>query len=190
VVDISHLDLMFYDRDGDADKLREEIIRILRSDNPGRNALAYISDMFDPTSNTAYKIEKFNRRKEGNPQQRKQGEKTLHRLVAIRRQLKNPANFVGHAAMLTGHDPKTIRDYKSDVEKRIADEDANEADFRESVHQERLTLFKEICLDAPDEPTAAARAKRILGVPEEETLAILARAKAKRPASEGGPQYD
>ncbi len=190
-MDIPLADMLVIERTGDKDALRAAIIEALRAGDMSPGTQRWLADMFDLNSNAAYKLEKFTRNIEGSQKQRKQRKATLDQLVELYRKTKNPTTFVRLAAKLTGYDPNTIRrKYRAAVEQRIAAEDAEESELHEWEQQQRLKEFKEICASAPDEQAAAEKANKVLGVPKEQTLAILARAKAKRLPGEDRPQLD
>ena len=94
--------------------LRSEIVSQLRSGDADDETIAFLADLFDPSSEAKYKINILYR-KEGSETQRKKRRESIMRLAEIYRKMKKPDNFVNHAEMKTGLDAATIRRYRKEV---------------------------------------------------------------------------
>lgn len=129
------------ERSDDEDALRQQIIKILISDDLEYVWRRRLAKMFDPNGDTPFKIE-LKLRKRGNAKQRQQREKTIDTLVEIYLSTRDPKNFVKRAAEATGYDEKTIRDYRKEVERIVEEFKSEDNQLPDTLRKLRMRIAK------------------------------------------------
>ena len=166
--------------------LRREIVSQLRSGDADDETIAFLADLFDPSSEAKYKINILYR-KEGSETQRQERNDFLCELTDIYRSMKNNKHFVNHAAKelekkekekreKSSNDVgkitkisslrKRVKRYEAEVIKRAKELDELDAETKQQWHYD-------ICIKACDINEAISQARRELGASAKHTIRVF-----------------